>query len=1614
MDIDLTLDDSATSSVTAVSCSPAGNGAMYKPLDAFKAFYGEESAGDWVLEIISDDPNGGVITSYELEVLNLETFAQGDTILFNDPGLCSAEFIWTHPIFNDNCCEGTMEVTYEFINDVTGVTSTTTVDILTISGFVDQEGLSDTIVFDVGVTDITYTLTDLAGNEGSCTFTVTVVDNELPVFVSGCNDLTVGLEPGDCSTILIPEPIVATDNCGIESITYCDANGDPIDIGAIPIGINVITTKATDIYGNVSTCDRTVTVLEYIPNSDNLACNNSINLSLGVDCTALVTADMILEGGPYRCYDNYCIEITNAAGQIVDNIFDISDAGQTFTVSVSDCLGSGNSCWGEINVEEKLIPEIECPADIEISCNQDPEARYPIGHPQAGQLLTGELNVITCELGVSITYLDDIFDNGSCGDPVADIIRTWKLVDDEGNVVTCQQQITVLPVDPTLIVFPEHITLAEALSCADVNDNPILTEPDSTGYPTLNGMSLYGDSYCTISLGYWDEVLDIVNCEAGYSILRHWSIQDLCQPLSPGINPIQQIQNIVVTDLNAPTTFELEDAIGYIDPWGCSGTFVLPDVVHDDDCSEYSVDWNVSYGQVIDDVLYNALKGETSIQARVTDACGNSVKQSFTLNMYDNAPPVPVARQNIVINLTTDNGADGVAKLFASSVDKGSFDGCSDGVKIEIRRTEDACDFSGNDTFNADGHPGDGSPNPNAGNYDPDGGEYVKFCCMDIPDGAEFGIVPVEMRVWDDANDTGIYGDAVDNNGDGDTLDPGETDNYNETWVEVRVEGKNVPSIACLPDLTINCDMDYTDPTVIGTPIAIGLCGDEQLTVAFTPQLNACGVGFVIATYGVESNSTVTCSQRITIENQNAPFDPSSIRYPRDLPTSPTGQLTCADDIPFDPPTWTAGPCDFIGYSESVDTFFFELDPNTGLPSDACFKIIRTFTVIDWCLYDDTGGQEGQYFGTQNIKITDRDAPELQNCMPSMYEVDENCVLTNLTLTNNAIDNGDCASDWLKWQVFVDTWGDGIVDYEYSTFVATNTNFNSDSNNNGVVDKYLAPTMSGEDVLVVVPEEIEASEFNHIVTWKVTDGCGNVSSCETTFMVVDKKAPTPYCVSLSSSPMENGQVELWAIDFDLGAFDNCTAQENLRFTFSETLPEDDSNYDADLRSSAQVFSNCGLQEVKVYVFDEAGNYDFCVVTLTLGGEGCEGMDIAGRTATENDNGVSNSLVTIDATIAEYPRSIMTDDNGDYAFLSNPENANYEIAVLKDDNHTNGVSTLDLVLIQRHIVGFAELNSAYKVIAADINRDDKVSSIDVVELRKVILGIQEEFEANTSWRFVDDTQVFPDPMQPFPVDETREIENLSIDANTENFVAVKIGDVNGNAMHNVAGATAEVRSGSTMILDIEDRAVVAGEQVEIAVSSADFRAVSGLQATIEFDGLSFSDILGRAIQLSESNVGVISENVITMSWNTNTAVSTSDVLFVIKAIATKDGFISEMINVTDKVITPEAYQGSDLEISTIELGTRIGGTKVLANELMQNEPNPFKELTSISFHLVEAGKATLTIRDVAGKVIRTVKGEYTAGINTISLSKGDLNVAGLLYYTLESGDFSETRKMIVIE
>lgn len=69
--------------------------------------------------------------------------------------------------------------------------------------------------------------------------------------------------------------------------------------------------------------------------------------------------------------------------------------------------------------------------------------------------------------------------------------------------------------------------------------------------------------------------------------------------------------------------------------------------------------------------------------------------------------------------------------------------------------------------------------------------------------------------------------------------------------------------------------------------------------------------------------------------------------------------------------------------------------------------------------------------------------------------------------------------------------------------------------------------------------------------------CGNEATCSYIFKVLDKKKPTPYCISeLTTVVMPTtGAIEIWAKDFDKGSGDNCPLTGcGLRFTFNGFKP----------------------------------------------------------------------------------------------------------------------------------------------------------------------------------------------------------------------------------------------------------------------------------------------------------------------------------------------------------------------------------------------------------------------------------------------------------------------------
>ncbi|HRO74148.1 MAG TPA: T9SS type A sorting domain-containing protein, partial [Saprospiraceae bacterium] len=352
-----------------------------------------------------------------------------------------------------------------------------------------------------------------------------------------------------------------------------------------------------------------------------------------------------------------------------------------------------------------------------------------------------------------------------------------------------------------------------------------------------------------------------------------------------------------------------------------------------------------------------------------------------------------------------------------------------------------------------------------------------------------------------------------------------------------------------------------------------------------------------------------------------------------------------------------------------------------------------------------------------------------------------------------------------------------------------------------------------------------------------------------------------------------------------------------------------------------------------------------------------------------------------------------------------------------ENPINGVSTLDLVKIQRHILGIESLDSPYKLIAADINNSKSITSSDLTNLRKLILGVTDKFDNNNSWRFVPESYVFADPQFPFDFEDKVLVDSIYEDKNNVNFIAVKIGDINNSAEVNSQSSKTETR-GSNALFVVDDKTFEPGKLLKVDIKAGDLMEIMGTQFTMKFDAekLEFSNLRSGLVTVKSSNVNFnqVSEGIIPLSIDIaeGLRLNPNDILFSID-FRTKSNGNTRNIGILQSGLSPEVYDMQS-NVRRLDLQVRNGETNTPQNILYQNQPNPFKDYTSVSFELSKAGIGVLNIMDITGKVVYQVQDNFVKGYNTVHIQNNQLNGAGIYYYQIETGDFSATRKMILIE
>ena len=197
-------------------------------------------------------------------------------------------------------------------------------------------------------------------------------------------------------------------------------------------------------------------------------------------------------------------------------------------------------------------------------------------------------------------------------------------------------------------------------------------------------------------------------------------------------------------------------------------------------------------------------------------------------------------------------------------------------------------------------------------------------------------------------------------------------------------------------------------------------------------------------------------------------------------------------------------------------------------------------------------------------------------------------------------------------------------------------------------------------------------------------------------------------------------------------------------------------------------------DVSVWDLDDITIYGGCVSPLK------KEPFIGGYVYDSKHNGLPNVTMELSRDPLFMDKQIVkTDASGYYSFGPLERGRSYSLRGSKNDAPLNGVGVLDLVFIQKHLLGIQPFSLLNEYVAADADRNGTINVLDLILLRKLLLGIYTSFPGNTSWRF----GLWPQDFTRLDLNYFREIkffESLDADYHGVNFIGIKTGDLNGDA------------------------------------------------------------------------------------------------------------------------------------------------------------------------------------------------------------------------------------------
>ena len=1212
--------------------------------------------------------------------------------------------------------------------------------------------------------------------------------------------------------------------------------------------------------------------------------------------------------------------------------------------------------------------------------------------------------VTDCSAIASLTYVDVTLLEG-CPVSIAQfgnasklIKRTWTAVDIYGNSSTCEQQIALLKSYAFInggLIYPAAYTKSLCNYTTNAAGQIIEALPELTDYPRWDGVPLVAGSLavtvCNFTAAYTDKT-SITTC--GVKVVRTWVTIDFCTgnvlTTGTGTNP----QIITLEDKTAPTFTGIPAPITIsTGNTTCVSDALVAPPTATDNCTR-----PLTYSVTIGTSTFSVIAGKARILGlasgtyvatwKAIDPCGNIGTKTQSITVKDLVAPTAVCNTDTKVSLSQDCEATVNAIIF----DDGSNDNCclsAAGFRVaRMIKVDSFGVFAKTITFTK----ADLGKNIMVGLQVADCNGNTNICMVNVL--VEDKIAPIIF-----GRDTIVCCGST----------PTATAWLNTYTLPLK-STSDFPS-AANPGYYDNCGSKLTF-TQSGT---IDNCGNGTRTKLFTATDN-------------QNAMTATTTVRYISENRSAYM----VEFPNDKEiTCVTGNTNstyattpAATGVPI--VTNFAGTCPLVGV-EFKDEVFNIQNTNQG-----CFKIVRTWKVLNWC--QPLPGNLAVVKGSGTSKATDPKTTVVRTGTQAVFRKFYNIDLLRPDRISSVLAPGAPCLDLMTAAVTDYPAGfdtDGYMEYTQIIKVIDTT---IPSLTKGAVAleaigkecrvKLSVEKPTADDCTGIVSTSYQlvnaanvivggttfggthTTNFGgtgelpfgkYIVRYLANDNCGNFASTDVAIDVKDVKKPTPVCFQgLSVDLMPTvGTVMIPCSILDAGSYDNCSGTECFVQTPAPG-PGKVAPAAADVDATAGgmttsatptklakniLFSCVGIQTVALWIRDASGNWDYCETYVDVQNNmgatgvpacpptGAVGPKVAVAVKTEAGN-PAKAQVSVLADGFATPIKKWTQITGTIDGLPVALGSKVEISAENNLNPLNGVSTLDLVQISKHILGTQTINSKYAKIAADVNNNGSISTADLVELRKMILGINTNFANNTSWKFFTAN-----------MSEKAIIADFQADA-TIDFTAVKIGDINGNADATLAAGRSIVN------FNVADANVAAGEEVKVVMNN---KEVEGFQFAMNYDAASL-----EVVSIDENSAVLENGTITTAQVGTDFAVTFK---------AKKNVTLSNAISLGSAINGEAVVNGTSANVA-INFNNTVTGF-----ELAQNQPNPFRGATVVSFTTPVAGEYTLTITDMAGRTVQSSTANAVKGTNNVTV---EMTSAGVFNYTVKTANFTATKKMVVIE